>query len=229
MSVSEEPMAGAAVRNICFHGVGTPQRELEPGEHVYWVGTDQFLSILDEIATWPAVRISFDDGNASDARIALPALLQRGLTAEFFALAGRLDQPGSLSSDDVRELRREGMTIGSHGMHHRSWRHLDEPTRQAEFVTAREQLQEVAGAPVDTAACPLGQYDRGVLSSLRGLGYRHVFTSDRRPAVAGSWLQPRYSVRHQDTAAGVRAEALGSVPATRRARNAMVGAVKRWR
>jgi peptidoglycan/xylan/chitin deacetylase (PgdA/CDA1 family) len=222
-------MAGERVRNICFHGVVTPQRELEPGEHVYWVGTDQFLSILDEIATWPAVRISFDDGNASDARIALPALVQRGLTAEFFALAGRLDQPGSLSSDDIRELRHHGMTIGSHGMNHRSWRRLDADTKHAEFVAARDQLQAVAGAPVTTAACPLGQYDRDVLVSLRRLGYRHVFTSDRRPAVAGSWLQPRYSVRHQDTPAGVRSEALGRTPGTRRARNAMVGAVKRWR
>ena len=67
--------------NICFHGIGTPGRALEPGEDRYWITSDEFHRILDEIATWPSTRISFDDGNASDLEIGLPALVERGLTA----------------------------------------------------------------------------------------------------------------------------------------------------
>ena len=36
-----QPMAGDDVLNICFHGIGTPQRQLEPGEDAYWVDTDR--------------------------------------------------------------------------------------------------------------------------------------------------------------------------------------------
>src|SRR4051794_34444946 len=118
-------MTSDKVLNICFHGVGEPQREMEPGEDVYWVTAARFEAILDEVTGWPVpVRLSFDDGNASDVEIGLPALAERGLSAEFFLLAGRLDTPGSVSSAGAAKLRSTGMTVGSHGLAHRSWRGL---------------------------------------------------------------------------------------------------------
>jgi peptidoglycan/xylan/chitin deacetylase (PgdA/CDA1 family) len=222
-------MADKHVLNVLFHGIGTPQRELEPGEDEYWITEDAFHAILDEVASWPSVRISFDDSNSSDVEIGLPALLERSLRADFFILAGRLDGKGSLGPDEVRELLRQGMGIGSHGMHHVSWRGMDEQTTHRELVTARERLAEVIGGPVDTAACPLGRYDRKALSDLRRLGYRHVFTSDRRPANPGSWLQPRYSVRHGDTVESMRAQVLARPGLAARATGTAKAVVKRWR
>lgn len=221
-------MATDRVVNILFHGIGTPRRTLEPGEERYWVSEARFHEILDEVATWPQARISFDDGNISDIEVALPALRERGLVATFFVLAGRLGRPGSLGPDDVRTLHRHGMTIGSHGMHHRSWRTLSRDEAHEEFVAAREMLAEVVGSPIDQAGCPFGQYDRRVLGELRRCGYRRVFTSDRRPARAGAWLQARYSVMCDDTAATLRAAVLhpGLV---RRVRSGLAGVVKRWR
>jgi peptidoglycan/xylan/chitin deacetylase (PgdA/CDA1 family) len=220
--------------NICFHGIGTPRRDLEPGEGTYWVSTDRFQHILDELAalcltTLSPVRISFDDGNASDTEIALPALVERELRADFFVVAGRLGTAGSLDDDAVRELRHHGMGIGSHGMRHRSWRGMDPDTRYDELVAARERLTAAAGTEVDTAACPLGGYDRRVLAELRRLGYRRVYTSDRRPARRNAWLQPRYSVRGDDTAATVRDMVLSRPALPKRVRAFAVGLAKRWR
>ena len=82
-------LQGAHVHGICFHGIGTPERTLEPGEDRYWVAIDEFLAMLDAIAAAPGVRISFDDGNASDIEIALGGLRERDLSASFFVLAGR--------------------------------------------------------------------------------------------------------------------------------------------
>ncbi len=222
-------MADQRVINVLFHGVGTPRRELERGEDRYWVTLDRFHSILDELTTLAQVRISFDDGNASDAEIALPALLERGLRADFFVLAGRLGTPGSLDADAVRELAVNGMGIGSHGMRHQSWRGMDANTRHDELVAARERLCEVLGAEVDAAACPMGRYDRRVLTVLRALGYRRVFTSDRRPARRSAWLQPRYSVLRDDTAATIRDLVLSRPPLPRRIRSAAASLVKSWR
>src|SRR5439155_990533 len=103
------------------------------------------------------------------------------------------------------------------GMWHRWWRGMDQRERREEFVAARDRLATVAGAPVDAAACPRGQYDRRVLTDLRRQGYTRVYTSDRRPARAGSWLQPRFSVRRDDEPATLRAEALSPVPLARHA------------
>jgi peptidoglycan/xylan/chitin deacetylase (PgdA/CDA1 family) len=222
-------MTTGSVVNVCFHGIGEPRRELEPGEDVYWVGVEQFHRILDEVAGWPEVRISFDDANASDAEIGLLALRQRGLSADFFLVAGRLGQPGSLGTDDVRRLHHAGMGIGTHGMRHRSWRRLDPADVHEELVDARDRLAEVVGRPVDTAALPLGQYDRQVLAALRRHGYRRVFTSDRRNARRDAWLQPRYSVRRGDTPESLRAQVLAAARLAPLVRSAAVGAVKRWR
>ena len=217
------------VVNVCFHGVGTPSRGLETGEERYWVSELRFTEILDELVGRPDVRISFDDANASDMRIALPALQSRGLTATFFVVAGRLDTTGSLTSEEVRGLHAAGMEIGTHGMHHRPWRGLTTAEQREELITARHLIADVAGTEVLDAALPLGCYDRKLLSQLRSLGYRSVQTSDRRWARAGQWLQPRYSIRCEDSARSVEREVLRPPAGPTAAKGAVVGALKRLR
>ncbi len=208
------------VVNLCFHGVGAPRRPLEPGEDRYWTEVDDHLRLLDAVVGRPEVRLSYDDGNWSDVEHALPALLERGLTATFFVIAGRLGEPGSLDEDAVRHLHAHGMAVGNHGMDHRSWRTLTPVTAERELTTARERLAAVVGAPVDLAAMPRGQYDRRALRRLRRSSYTTVFSSDRAPAREDGWLQARYSVR-RDTPV---------VPAlARRPARAIVGWSKRLR
>jgi peptidoglycan/xylan/chitin deacetylase (PgdA/CDA1 family) len=215
--------------NILFHGISTPSRELEPDEQKYWVSTAQFDEILGYLAEAPNVQISFDDGNASDATIALPALTAHGLRATFFPVAARIGRTGSIDRDGLRALVRQGMDIGSHGMQHRSWRRLREADLEEELVLARQVIAEESGTAVNTAACPFGAYDRRVLARLRKLGYSRVFTSDACAARPASWLQPRYTVTEDDSPETIRA----AVEQHSRPIEAAVSfgkrAVKRWR
>ncbi|MCR2785009.1 polysaccharide deacetylase family protein [Microbacterium sp. zg.B96] len=187
-----------------------------------------FLEVLDVLVEHPAVGLSFDDGNRSDAEIALPALHERGLSATFFALAGRLDEPASLRASDLRELRGAGMTIGSHGWDHVSWRGLSSTDAQRELVDARLALEEASGTVITEAALPLGRYDRTLLVRLKAAGYRAVYTSDRFPAREHGWLRARYSVTAEDTAASVLSVAAGR-PGLPEARNVIASGVKRLR
>jgi len=189
----------SAVLNLCFHGIGVPGRALEPDEERFWIGKDAFEEMLDVIAGSACVRITFDDGNASDAQIALPALLRRGLGASFFVIAARCDEPGSLSRVDVRELARSKMTVGCHGMRHRPWRSLDEGGLREELVNARRLIVDASGRPVREASCPFGAYDRRVLGALRRHGFSRVYTVDGGPARPDAWLQSRYTVQSDDT------------------------------
>lgn len=216
-------------RNICFHGIGRPGRTLEPGEEPYWISAAAYLRILDGVLDRPDVALSFDDGNASDYELGLPALRERRLVASFFPLAGRLDQPGSLSSVAVADLRRQGMAIGTHGAAHIPWRELSEEQRTEELVRARDRLAEVSGGPVTEAALPLGRYDRRLLGQLRRLGYTRVYTSDRAPADPRAWLQPRYSARVDCPPEAFLAEVLGTPSLRRRLRSRAVRLVKRLR
>ena len=146
-----------AIVGICFHGIGTPPAGLEPAAHEYFVRRDLFLAVLDETAGLPGVQLSFDDGYASDVEVALPALADRGLTATFFPLAGKLGQPGYTDEAGVRALSSAGMTVGSHGMHHRSWRGLDAGAEREELDVARSLIGAAAGRSGDVRGLPVRQ------------------------------------------------------------------------
>ena len=222
-------MVDSSVVNVCFHGIGTPSRELERGESPYWVTEKQFMSILDEIARWPTVQISFDDGNESDVTVGLPALIERGLTATFFPLAGRLGLIGSVDAAGIRELVAAGMTVGSHGMDHRPWRGMDAAMTGRELVQARSQIAAVADRTVDHAALPLGRYDRRLLRNLKRLGYQRIYNSDRRLARVGQWHQPRFSVHDDETVRSLRAAVASARSPYERVRLEATGLLKRLR
>jgi peptidoglycan/xylan/chitin deacetylase (PgdA/CDA1 family) len=215
--------------HVLFHGIGRPGPGVGAEDEAYFVSRDLMLAVLDELRDDPARQVSFDDGYDSDVNVALPALLERGMSARFFPLAGQLGQPGRVDADGLRELIRTGMAVGSHGMRHRPWRSMDSGTRREELVEARRVLSDAAGVPVDAAACPFGEYDRHALRALREQHYGMVFTSDRRRARRGAWLQPRYSVRRGDTLQTVREQILAEPSARQRARSVLAGRLKAWR
>jgi peptidoglycan/xylan/chitin deacetylase (PgdA/CDA1 family) len=218
------------VLNLCFHGIGKPGRDLEQDEELVWVDETQFDDLLDLVGRYPWVRLTFDDANASDATIALPALQRRSLTAAFFVIAGRLDQPGSLSSAEVRTLARQGMTVGSHGIRHVPWRSVDDQELRRELTEGGEAIAVAAGQPVRHVAFPFGSYDRRVLSAVRRYGFSRAYTVDGGSARRDAWLQSRYTVRAADMPADIerlaRSPRGGAVPATVRAAKSFV---KRWR
>lgn len=215
--------------NLTFHGVGDPGRRLDPGESDVWVTREQFLAVLDSVEDHAHVRITFDDGNASDVEHALPALRERGLDATFFVVAGRIGAPRFLDAAGVKELAAAGMTIGCHGMRHRPWRGLDDRALSEELLDAKAMLERVVERPITEAACPFGSYDRRVLRTLRKTGYHHVFTSDRGTTRSRDFLQARNSIGPHD-AAGVLEQiaSLDAAPHRALPRRAKL-AVKRWR
>lgn len=218
-----------SVVNLTVHGIGTTSRELDPGEDVTWVGVEQFEQVLDAALGRQDVRITFDDGNASDVEIALPRLLDRGLTAEFFVLAGLLGEPGRLDAGGVRELVAAGMLVGSHGWTHRDWRRMDAGQSEEEITDAGRVLTELTGQRVSRVAIPFGSYDRHVLGRLRRARVTRAYTSDGGRARPDSWLQPRNSLRHDIDAGWVRRVLDGRASPTLHARRMAARVVKRTR
>ena len=186
------------VVNLTFHGVGTPPPSIPEAETRYWVSQNMFHSILDLAALHQDVRLTFDDGNSSDVELALPALRARKLTAAFFVLAGRLDQRGSVSRQDLRTLRENGMIVGLHGMNHVPWREIDEGQLTVELVDSRKLIEDATGDRIDWAACPFGSYGRHVLRRLESERFERVFTSDRGPVRDDAWLQARNTIQAAD-------------------------------
>ncbi|WP_372671343.1 polysaccharide deacetylase family protein [Amycolatopsis kentuckyensis] len=204
--------------NLALHGIGRPARQLDPGEDERWVTVEQFERVLDVVAERDDVHLTFDDGNESDVEIALPRLVDHGLTAEFFPLAGRLGQRGYLDRDGLRELTRAGMEIGSHGWEPRDWRRLDDRQASRELTEAPKLLGDLCGRPVRRYSLPFGAYDRRVLTRLRQAGATRVYTSSGGPASRDGWLQARTELRHD-----LDGESLDGVLAAGRRRGSWAG------
>ncbi|UWQ16057.1 polysaccharide deacetylase family protein (plasmid) [Aliiroseovarius sp. M344] len=217
---------------IClnFHGIGTPERMLEDDEVPYWVSVPQFERVLDHVAHAPSTTeyfITFDDGNRSDISIALPALLDRGLTARFFVLTGRLDQPGSLGSQDLRKLIDAGMKIGSHGIDHVAWPSLSDAELNKELVASRTQLETICGQPITEAGIPFGRYDRRVIAALKSAGYQTIWTSDGGHMGSDGFIKARTSLRGNMSASEL-SDALNAVmPLAKKLRRSIGMARKR--
>ena len=94
---------------VSLHGVGQPLRSLSYSEQRHWLDLDKFERFADLARRRDNIRLTFDDGNESDFTIAMPALVERGLTAGFFITTDLLDQPGYLSRSQVRALANAGI------------------------------------------------------------------------------------------------------------------------
>lgn len=183
-----------SVTILNFHGVGPLTRAIDAGERNCWLDQNHFEAVLDLVSGQKHIRLTVDDGNASDFDFILPALLRRGLTASFFVCSGLLDQPTYLTRKQVQELQAGGMTIGSHGTLHRAWSKLSPIALTAELQDSRVALEEICRTKIDTAACPFGAYNRKVLNALRRAGYHTVYTSDKGSASESDWMRARNTV-----------------------------------
>ena len=196
---------------LTFHGIGYPSRPFWPGEEAYWVERQFFEAVLDGIKGRGDTLVTFDDCNASDFEMALPALQVRGIKAHFYIVSDLIGKRGFLSEAQVRALHAAGMIIGNHGKRHRSWRGLTGAELEEELVEARHCLENIISHKVAFAACPNGSYDRRVLKQLRVFGYEHVYNSDGGSARLGAWLQARNSLLRSHDLEDVRC-ILGSSP-----------------
>ena len=183
---------------INFHGIGEAKRPYEEGEKPYWISVDSFRAILDLAAAQDMpIGLSFDDGNDSDYLYAVPELQKRGLSADFFVLAGKIDKTGYLSAQQIAAIDNDPLfAIGSHGMDHQPWPLQDDAALMREIAQSQAILSQICGRSIESAGLPFGRYDRRVMAALKKSGYKIVYSSDGGPRLRRAMPIPRFSVRN---------------------------------
>jgi peptidoglycan/xylan/chitin deacetylase (PgdA/CDA1 family) len=182
-----------------FHGLGEPHALVSEQERLYWWSASSFARLLQliserSIAANPQISITFDDGNESDALVALPQLTKYQLKATFFVCAGRIGKAHYLDKAMIKDLIDSGMCIGSHGMHHRDWCVLGPKELDEEIVDARKRIEDVSRTTLKTVAIPFGSYNRRVLLRLKQESWDCIYTSDRGVAYPTAKIKPRETV-----------------------------------
>lgn len=186
---------------------------------------------LDACADWLAgvarlptrpVAITFDDGDASVAEVALPLLAERRVPAAVFVVSGRLGQdnqwPGQWRSvprrrlidrDELKALVEAGWTIGAHSWSHAVLDTLDDEGARREVAGAADALEQEIGRPVRFFAYPYGVGGPRERSLARER-FRLAFTAEPRLATVGTPPEAVPRLDASDVSVGLRLGVLAS-------------------
>lgn len=130
------------------------------------------------------VIITVDDGYRSFLTRAYPILKKYGFTATLFIYTNFISNgSGALTWEELRELHREGIEIGSHSLSHpnmanpkhRGYMNYDR-FLEDELGRSREIIEREIGVRVRTFAWPYGSYNQTAIKKAIELGYEGLVT-----------------------------------------------------
>ncbi|MDQ6819117.1 MAG: polysaccharide deacetylase family protein [Actinomycetota bacterium] len=174
----------------------------------------QLFDALYRGAALPAhpIIISVDDGYVDDVRTILPDLERWHMVATFFVITGRMNEPGFLNAEQIRQLDRAGMDVGDHTAHHVDLRMLTPAELTVETAGSKQILERVLGHPVYFFAYPFGTYNGAVLQAVKAAGFSMACTtmSGTHESTAAPLTMPRIHVGRAETPSDLLAELGGA-------------------
>jgi peptidoglycan/xylan/chitin deacetylase (PgdA/CDA1 family) len=123
------------------------------------------------------VVFSFDDGYASQVRVALPVLRRYRWPGVLNLAVDWIDDLGGDAA--VRRLIEAGWQIDGHSRTHPDLTKASDARLRAETAGARTELQQRFGVDAGFFAYPFGRYDDRVIAALREAGYLAATTVKR--------------------------------------------------
>ena len=162
-----------------------------------------------------AVAITADDAYASVLAEGWPRLKKAGLPFTLFVATEPVDSrlKGYLTWDQVRQLKKEGVTIGAHSHRHFSLPGMTKEAARADLEHSLRRFEQELGERPALFAYPFGEWDAGVKQMVQELG--HVVAFGQHSGIAHAthdmYWQPRFPMN----------EAFGSVERLRQAVNAL--------
>lgn len=124
----------------------------------------------------PAAGVTFDDGHVTNLAAA-QALHAVGGSADFFVNPSTVGTPGYLSWQQLGQMAEWGMSIQSHGMHHRFLDDLSPPEVEAELADSKRAIEAQLGGRVTIYAPAGGRLAPGTAALAQRLGYVRLCSS----------------------------------------------------
>jgi peptidoglycan/xylan/chitin deacetylase (PgdA/CDA1 family) len=195
-----EPIASAQVPILLYHHIGVLSQDAGSDWYDTTVTPDAFeeqmaylayngyhtVKIMDLVAAVEGrkslpekpVVITFDDAWIDCYVSAFPVLQRYGMIASFFIPADWIGNLGesTMSWEQIEEMNRAGMEIGSHSMSHPYLTQSEPDMLTWELENSKALLEEHVAGPVEVLAYPFGLYDDNVIAQTKAAGYRAALT-----------------------------------------------------
>ena len=150
------------------------------------------------------VALTFDDGFADNHSVLLPLLRDEGVPATVFVVSGHMGKPNhavpwrrNLHPDEVLALAEGGVEIGAHTVDHTDLSTVGYDEALDQWRRSKQELEDLLGAPVETAAYPYGRVSDDAVRACRDSG----LLAACRTGGEGSWDDP-WNLPRQDMVNG---------------------------
>ena len=142
--------------------------------------------------------ITFDDGYRDNFLYAYPLLREHNLPATIFLIASyigtdkTLENPGAkrakdyqfLSWEEVKDMRRYGISFGSHTFTHPLLTRISRDKAVYEIRESKALLEEKIGAPIEFFCYPSGDFNEETKGIVVNSGYRGAVITPSKPLKA---------------------------------------------
>ena len=130
------------------------------------------------------VALTFDDGFRDNYENAFPLLIEKKRPAALFVVVNWVGQDDYLNWQEIRELSRQGVLIGSHSLSHR-WLPDIEDSRELEheIASSKKKIEDKIGQGVKHFCYPVGGVSKRVTELVQKVGYRAAWVAGARPNI----------------------------------------------
>lgn len=131
-----------------------------------------------------SVAITFDDGYMDNYENALPVLKEFNYPATIFIVSGLVGKTNKwmmsenyperplMGWREIEEVKKNGITIGSHTMNHPRLSHLKFHDAKKEVEDSKRYLEDRLGVAIDHFAYPYGDMNESIIDMVREAGYK---------------------------------------------------------
>jgi len=124
--------------------------------------------------------VSFDDGTRDFLTEAAPVLSRLGIPSVIYVNPSCVGGTGFLGWNELLDLSRAGVEVGSHSLEHRSLGPMSQAEVRRQVVESRRMLQDRLGREVNALAYPYGtlrDFSPMIQSEVASAGYRSACTA----------------------------------------------------
>jgi peptidoglycan/xylan/chitin deacetylase (PgdA/CDA1 family) len=197
-------LVGAPLPVLMFHSISVPTDRYERPHRLSPTRFRRFVRCLKDAnytsispsqwlsgSTGPrSVMLTFDDAYEDFYSEGFPVLQQSGLSSTLFVVVDRIGKANSwdadtrlqqrplLSLQQLRELRRQGVTFGSHSLTHPRLPELSDHELRREVTDSKSRLEDLLGAEVICFSYPYGRVDERVRAAVAKAGYKMAMTTE---------------------------------------------------
>ena len=122
--------------------------------------------------------LTFDDGYADNYSTMLPILEAHNMTAVVFVIINELGQKNYLKFDELKDMQRRGLEIGSHTSDHLPLTELDKSEQRRQLRESKIYLEWSGLEPICSLSYPNGAFDSEIEQLLREENYLAAVTGE---------------------------------------------------